>query len=91
MTTDVNTPDGTREVPTATEFIPAADVAGPNRTGKPMVRILQQARAGEGLEIAAHEPYDDTVESHVYVCDECGHDEATEAGIEQHLRTEHGD
>jgi len=89
MTTQTNTEHETVEVTTATEFIPANEVPGPNRTGKPMVRGLQRVRNGKGLEVAYHEPYDDTVENHVYVCDQCGHSEATVDGIEHHLRTEH--
>jgi hypothetical protein len=89
MTTEVNTENGTKEVPTATEFIPTELVPDPNRTGNAMVRTLQRVRNGKGVEIAAHEPYDDEVENHVYVCDECGHSEDTEDGIELHLRTEH--
>ena len=88
MTVEVNTPDGTKEIPTATEFIPADEVPGPNRTGKPMVRILQATSDG-GVEIAAHEPAQSDVENHVYICDECGHDEATENGIAHHLENEH--
>jgi len=76
------------DAPTATEFIPADEVPGPNRTDKPMVRILQSTGDG-GVEIAAHEPYDDEVTGHVYVCDECGHEEPTEDGIAHHLDHEH--
>lgn len=89
MTTEVNTENGTVEVPTATEFIPADEVPGPNRSGKAMVRGLQRVRDGKGLELAYHEPHDNPVENHVYICDECGHSEDTEDGIEFHLRTEH--
>ena len=76
------------ETATASEFIPADEVPGPNRTGKPMVRILESTGDG-GVEMVAHEPYDDTVENHVYVCDQCGHDEPTENAIGHHLDTEH--
>ena len=89
MTVKVNTREGTIEVPTATEFIPADVIPGPNRTGKPMLRKLARVRSGKGVEVVGHEPAQDTVENHVYICDECGHDEATEDGIEHHLRTEH--
>ena len=77
------------DAPTATEFIPADEVPGPNRTDNPMVRGLQRVQNGKGVEVAYHEPYDDVVESHVYVCDQCGHAEDTEDAIEHHLRTEH--
>jgi hypothetical protein len=88
MTAELNTRDGMIEVPTATEFIPALEVPGPNRTEQPMVRHLQ-ATGGGGVEVASHEPYDDTVRNHVYICDECGHEAATEDGIGHHLDTEH--
>jgi IS30 family transposase len=76
------------DAPTATEFIPAEEVPGPNRTGKPMARILQST-GDKGVEVAAHEPYDDDVENHVCICDQCGHEESTEDAIGHHLTTEH--
>ena len=85
---EVNTDDETEQIPTATEFIPADEVPGPNRTGQPMVRI-HQATGDGGTELVAHEPYDDTVRNHVYVCDECGHSEDTADGIGFHLDTQH--
>jgi hypothetical protein len=83
------TAEGAETLPTATEFIPAGEVAGPRDLDKPQARILKRVREGKGLEIASHEPYDDSVKNHVYICDECGHDEPTESGIEHHLRTKH--
>jgi hypothetical protein len=83
-----NTVDGTEEAPTAAEFIPAEEVPGPNRTDKPMVRI-HQATGDGGLEMVAHEPYDDTVKNHVFVCEECGHDEPTANGMGNHLEHNH--
>jgi len=77
------------DTPTATEFIPTDEVAGPNRADKPMVRGLQRVSNGKGVEVAYHEPYDDEVENHVYVCDECGQSENTETDIAFHLRTQH--
>jgi hypothetical protein len=76
--------DTTNDASTATEFIPTDEVPGPNRVGKPMVRILQ-ATGDKGVEIVAHEPYDDVVRNRVYVCDECGHEEHTEDAIGHHL------
>ena len=76
--------DATDDAPTATEFIPADEVPGPNRTGKPMARILQATGDG-GMEIVAHEPYDDTVRNHIHICDECGHSEDTADGMGAHL------
>lgn len=81
------TQNTTDEAQTATEFIPADEVPGTNRTGKPMVRILQAVDGG--VEIAAHEPHDGEVRNHVFVCDECGHDETTEDGISHHLQHNH--
>lgn len=74
----------TDDAPTASEFIPADEVPGPNRTGKPMLRTLQATGDG-GLEIVSHEPYDDEVRNHVYVCDQCGSEEDTESGMGLHL------
>lgn len=76
--------DATADAPTASEFIPADEVPGPNRTGKPMLRTLQ-ATGEKGMEIAAHEPYDDTVENHIYICDQCGAEESTADGMGLHL------
>jgi len=83
-----NTVDGTEKAPRATEFIPADEIPGPNRTDKPMLRI-HQATGDGGLEIVAHEPYDDTVRNHVYVCDECGQSEPNEKDMGFHLETKH--
>lgn len=91
MVTEIYTEDGLTKVPTATEFIPIDDVPGPNRTGKPMVRGLNLAAEGNGVEIAFHEPYDDDVPDHIYICDECGHAEDRESAIADHLRTQHRD
>lgn len=73
---------------TATEFIPTDEVPGPDRAEQPMTRTLQATGDG-GVELVAHEPYEGTVRNHVYICDQCGHEEATEDGIGHHLATAH--
>lgn len=88
MTTEVYTQEGIKEVPTATEFIPADDVPGVNRTGEPMVKRLHATDDG-GVLVGSHAQAQSGVENHVYVCDECGHDEPTENGIAHHLEHEH--
>jgi len=77
------------DAPTATEFIPANKIPGPREHDRAQVRGLQRVQNGKGLELVYHEPYDDDIGNHVFVCDQCGHIEDTESGIELHLRTEH--
>jgi hypothetical protein len=77
------------DMPTATEFVPADhDLTGPH-DDRPMVRILQATGDG-GLEVKAHEPYDDEAPNHVFVCDQCGHSESLETDMGFHLDTAHG-
>ena len=84
MTATINTEDGTKEVPTVSEFIPGEQID----SDRNMLRYLQATEDG-GLEVAAHEPYDDTVENRVYICDQCGHDESTENAIAHHVEHNH--
>lgn len=88
MTPETTTENGIEEVPTATEFIPAAENG--IRDEGPGVRYLQLTGDG-GLEIVNEEPYNDEVRNHVYICDECGQDEANESDMAFHLRTKHRD
>jgi hypothetical protein len=89
MTTKINTEDGTVEVPTATEFIPQSEAPDGHEDAYPMVRYLQRVVDGKGIEVAAHEPAQSTVENHVFVCDECGQSESLASDMEFHLRTQH--
>lgn len=77
----------TDDAPTATEFIPA-DENGVRDDQGPGLRYLQATDDG-GMEIVNEEPADDEVLNHVYVCDECGHDEPTEDGMAHHLHHRH--
>jgi len=77
------------DAPTATEFIPANKIPVPRSRDCAQVRGLQRVQNGKGLELVYHESYDDEVESHIFVCDQCGQVDDTESGIELHLRTEH--
>lgn len=72
----------TDDAPTATEFIPA-DENGLRDEGAG-VRYLQ-ATGDKGLEVVNEDPYDDEVLNHVFICDECGHEEDTEDGMGHHL------
>jgi len=70
------------QLPTATEFVP--------RDGDETddVRYLAPTRDG-GLEELNTEPADDDVRNNVFICDECGHDEAVESDMAAHLVWEH--
>jgi len=70
---------------TVSEFIPADKVHNDDR---PMLKTLQAVEGG-GLEEASHEPYDDTVRNHVYICDECGESFDTEDGAAHHTQYNH--
>jgi len=70
---------------TVSEFIPADEVHNDDR---PMLKTLQAVDGG-GLEVASHEPYDDTVLNHVYICDDCGESFDTEDAASHHVQYNH--
>lgn len=76
------------DAPTATEFLPEGKPHHRRDDEGPGVRLLRATGDG-GLEEVNVEPYDDEVQNHVYICDECGHSEDTEDGIAHHLHHEH--
>lgn len=81
----MTTPDGT---PTATEFIPVDEAPDGHEDDYPMVRILQ-ATGDDGMEVVAHEPYDDVVENHAWICDQCGYSAFDEMDMAHHLEHQH--
>lgn len=70
---------------TVSEFIPAEEIPNDDRN---MLRILQPTDGG-GLEVAAHEPYEDTVNEHKYICDECGQVKTEEGAMAKHVQFKH--
>lgn len=70
---------------TATEFIPMMNDRNPRIYETPEVRYHEATDDG-GLELLAHEPYDDDVEHHVFVCDRCGDEEYNESDMGHHLK-----